>query len=125
MSMEGEPERRGDVTETIHEEILEEWQRTWTDLWEILGCKWTFHILRVLSMEADGCGFNELEGRIDGITSTMLSRRLKQLIDERLVEKFVVPTSPPSSTYELTEIGMEIADILQKIERLNPRRDDS
>ena len=109
------------VSETIHEDERE-WQRTWTDLWEILGCKWTFHLLRILSTETDGIGFNELQNRIDGITSTMLSRRLEQLGDERLVEKTVVPTSPPSSRYTLTEIGEELADILRRIERLNPRR---
>lgn len=108
--MTGEPESGAD------------WQRTWHDLWEILGCKWTFHVVRVLSMEPEGCGFNEMERRIDGITSTVLARRLDQLETAGLVEKTWAVTSPPSSSYRLTETGAAIADHLREIEQLNPRR---
>ena len=102
----------------------EDWQRTWHGLWEILHCKWTFHILRLLSTEPEGYGFNEMRRRLDGITSTMLSRRLDQLESEGILEKVTEPTSPPSSTYRLTETGRELADILRDIEALNPGRDE-
>lgn len=95
-----------------------DWQRTWHDLWEILGCKWTFHIVRALSVEAHG--FNELERRLDDITATMLSRRLDQLEAEGIVEKSTKPTSPPSSTYRLTDTGEELARLLREIEELHP-----
>lgn len=97
-----------------------DWQRTWHDLWEILGCKWTFHVIRALSIESRG--FNELERYIDGITATMLSRRLDQLEDESIIAKSTELTSPPSSTYRLTETGEELAQLLRKIEKLNPDR---
>lgn len=95
-----------------------EWQRTWHNLWELLGCKWTFHIIRLLSMEE--FGFNEMERQIVGITSTMLSRRLKQLEEEGIISRSVEATSPPRSTYRLTEAGQELAKYLREIERLNP-----
>ena len=101
--------------------IPPEWQRTWHGLWDILGCKWTFHIIRLLSM--DEFGFNEMEREIHGITSTMLSRRLKQLHQEGIVSRTVESTTPPTTTYQLTEIGEELAQILLQIERLNPVRD--
>lgn len=100
-----------------------DWQRTWHDLWEILGCKWTFHIIRVLSMNQDGYGFNEIGGEIKGITSTMLSRRLNQLEQEGVIAKSIEATSPPTSNYRLTETGEALADILLEIEQLNPSRE--
>lgn len=95
-----------------------QWQRTWHGLFDILGCKWTFHIIRLLS--TDSYGFNEMERRLEGITSTMLSRRLKQLEAEGILYKEIENTSPPSTTYSLTETGHEMSRILQEIEELNP-----
>lgn len=99
-----------------------EWQRTWHGLWDILGCKWTFHIIRLLSMGEHG--FNEMERKIEGITSTMLSRRLKQLDREGIVSRTVESTTPPTTTYRLTETGEELGRILREIERLNPIRNE-
>ena len=99
-----------------------EWQRTWHGLWDILGCKWTFHIIRLLSVGEHG--FNEMERNIEGITSTMLSRRLKQLEREGIISRTVESTTPPTTTYRLTETGVELARILREVERLNPIGDD-
>lgn len=95
-----------------------EWQRTWHGLFDILGCKWTFHIVRLLSTGEHG--FNEMERTLAGITSTMLSRRLKQLEREGILEKEIRETSPPSTTYRLTETGEELSRLLVEIEELNP-----
>ena len=97
-----------------------EWQRTWHGLWDILGCKWTFHVIRLLSSGEHG--FNEMERAIEGITSTMLSRRLKQLEAEGIVSREIEPTSPPTSAYRLTDTGAELSRILREIEKLNPTR---
>lgn len=97
---------------------IADWQRTWHGLWDILGCKWTFHIVRLLSMGEHG--FNEMERELDGITATMLSRRLKQLEREGILSRTVEDTSPPSSTYRLTGTGRELARLLREIEELNP-----
>ncbi len=95
-----------------------DWQRTWHGLWDILSCKWTFHIIRYLSM--DDAGFNEMERALEGITATMLSRRLKELEREGIVARSVQDTKPPETTYSLTDTGVELADILRQIEELNP-----
>ena len=103
------------------DDIPPDWQRTWHGLWDILGCKWTFHIIRLLLM--DEYGFNEMERELHGITSTMLSRRLKQLHHEGIVSRTVESTTPPTTSYQLTETGEQLAQILLQIERLNPIRD--
>ena len=106
--------------ETVEEGGTPDWQRTWHGLWEILGCKWTFHIIRYLSTGESG--FNQTKRALDGITATMLSRRLKELEEERIVSRTVEETTPPSTTYRLTETGQELAEILIQIEELNPKR---
>lgn len=98
-----------------------DWQRQWHGLWEILSCKWTFHVVRLLS--TGGHGFNEMQRALDGITATMLSRRLKQLESEGIVSREVEETSPPSTCYRLTETGRELSRILREIEELNPTGD--
>ena len=104
--------------DALEESETTDWQRTWHGLWDILGCKWTFHIVRLLSM--DEHGFNEMERTLDGITATMLSRRLKQLEREGILSRTVEDTAPPSSTYRLTGTGRELARLLREIEELNP-----
>lgn len=95
-----------------------DWQQDWHGIWGILGCKWTFHVIRLLTMKA--CGFNEMKREIDGITSTMLSRRLKDLESAGIISRTVVEESPPKTEYRLTETGDELGDILIEIEDLSP-----
>jgi len=90
------------------------WQESWHQLREILGSKWAFHVLRLLSDRQ--YGFNEMQRSIDGVTATMLSRRLKELQCHGFVEKHVEPTTPPSTTYELTESGDAFVELLGEME---------
>lgn len=108
---------------TAESETDGDWQRTWHDLWEILGCKWTFHILRILTTNDTGMGFNDIRREIGDITPTMLARRLTQLEEQDILTKSVEASSPPTSSYELTETGEDLADILLEIEQLNPNRE--
>jgi DNA-binding HxlR family transcriptional regulator len=91
-----------------------DWQKSWHQLREILGSKWAFHVLRLLSERE--YGFNEMQRSIDGVTATMLSRRLKELQCHGFVEKHVEATTPPSTTYELTENGRAFVGLLEEME---------
>jgi len=93
---------------------VSDWQQSWHQLREILGSKWAFHVLRLLSDRP--YNFNEMQRAIDGVTATMLSRRLKELQCHGFVEKHVEPTTPPSTTYELTENGQEFVALLEEME---------
>lgn len=97
---------------------VEDWKREWHALWEVLSCKWTFHIIRLLA--CGDFGFNQMKREFDGITATMLSRRLKTLEAEGIVCRCVNDTSPPTTSYELTETGRELARLLKEIEALRP-----
>jgi len=94
----------------------ERWQQTWHGLQDILGPKWTFHILRLLS--EDPRGFNAIVDELEGLTAPMCSQRLKELTCHGLVERTVTDTTPPTTTYALTGPGAEIAGHLQQLESL-------
>lgn len=94
----------------------EQWQATWHGLQDILGPKWTLHILRLLSEEPQG--FNAIQRELDGLTAPILSQRLKELRCHGLVERMVAETTPPTTTYSLTEQGTEIAIQLRELEPL-------
>jgi DNA-binding HxlR family transcriptional regulator len=82
-------------------------------LQEILGPKWTLHILRLLSDRPRG--FNAIRRELDGLTAPMLSRRLKGLRCHGLVERAVADTTPPSTTYSLIDQGTQIAARLHEL----------
>lgn len=92
----------------------------WSGLWEVLGCKWTFHIIRLLAQE--DAQFNHIKNTIEGLPASTLSTRLKALQREGVVARDVDETaSPPTVTYSLTEKGVELADIIAQIEALESR----
>lgn len=92
------------------------WQGTWHGLHELLGSKWSLHVLRLLS--TGEYGFNEMKRELDGATATMLSRRLRELTCHGFVERDVADTRPPTTTYRLTARGSEFAAHLRDLEAL-------
>lgn len=97
-------------------ETTDDWQQTWHSLQGTLGNKWAFHVLHVLA--SDRCSFSELENEIDGISATMLSRRLSDLRERGFIEKSTVPRTPPRSFYQLTTAGERVATFLSEMERV-------
>lgn len=53
--------------------------------------------------------FAALRDKVVGISEKMLSQTLKQLVRAGLVSRSVEPTVPPQVTYELTELGSDLA----------------
>ena len=66
-----------------------------------------------------------IRDELDGLTGPMLSQRLKELACHGLVERAVEPTTPPTTTYSLTEQGSEITAHLRELESLVELRDDA
>lgn len=93
-----------------------DWQSTWHALRDLLGAKWSVHILRLLS--SDSYGFNELKRELDGMTATMLSRRLAELECHGIVDRSVAETTPPTTTYRLTARGQHFTAVLEELESL-------
>lgn len=62
--------------------------------------------------------FGELRVDIPRISARVLSARLRELEAKGVVSRVVVPTTPPSVEYELTELGRELVPALTAIVRV-------
>jgi DNA-binding HxlR family transcriptional regulator len=57
--------------------------------------------------------FNEFAGAVSGISPRMLSERLRDLEAAGLVERTVIPSSPPTVEYRLTARGRRLAPLIE------------
>jgi len=57
--------------------------------------------------------FNEFADAVGGISPRMLSERLRDLESAGLVQRTVLPTSPPTVEYRLTEQGRRLAPLIE------------
>jgi len=84
------------------------------DIWEVLGKRWSLHILKNLSTNGT-VRFNELKRLIPEISSTVLSQRLLELEREGLVSKKIYSEVPIRVEYSLTIRTKELETILQQL----------
>ncbi|MFE6862926.1 winged helix-turn-helix transcriptional regulator [Nocardia sp. NPDC057668] len=68
--------------------------------------KWSLLVIALL--EERTLRFSELKYKIDGVSQRMLSRTLRQLERDGLVERTVYPTVPPRVDYALTPLGASL-----------------
>jgi len=77
---------------------------------KMLGNKWNMIAIRYLH---DGpMKYNKLRLAMGNVSSKTLSRSLKHLVEQEIVERRVLAASPVSVEYSLTERGRELSDAL-------------
>ena len=76
---------------------------------EVIGRRWTGAIVRALMSGA--CRFNEIAATIPGISDRLLSRRLKELEAEGIIERGVVASHPVRVEYRLTPMGDDLVPV--------------
>jgi len=86
------------------------------ELLQLLTKPWTMHILWVLN--TGPTRFGELRRQIDGISSRLLTERLRDLEEKGVVYRDYKPTIPPAVTYGLTKRMKEIGSTLDKLDEL-------
>jgi DNA-binding HxlR family transcriptional regulator len=59
-----------------------------------------------------GSNFNELKRAIKGISSNILSNRLKELEKHNIISRVVQNTHPPKVLYKLSEKGRGFVEIM-------------
>lgn len=79
----------------------------------LISGAWTPHIIWYLSQGPRR--FSELRTDIPTISSKVLSARLKELEQRWIVSRQVMPTSPPSVEYSLTDLGAELMPAISAI----------
>ncbi|MBW8481913.1 winged helix-turn-helix transcriptional regulator [Actinomadura parmotrematis] len=73
------------------------------DVFRRFGDKWS--LLLVALLGARPHRYNELHRAVEGISQRMLTRTLRSLETDGLVQRDVHPTVPPSVEYRLTPLG--------------------
>lgn len=79
----------------------------------LIAGAWTPHILWYLSQGPRR--FSELRADMPAISAKVLSTRLKELEERCIVNRTVMPTTPPTVEYEMTELGSELIPAISAI----------
>lgn len=91
--------------------------KSYRQLEDVVGCKWSVSVL-----QAVGAGISRpgaLERHIEGISTKVLSERLRKLTSYGLVDKRVYAEVPPRAEYSLTENGKKLVGIISQIKLLD------
>lgn len=81
------------------------------DVIDLIGGKWRLPIIIALSFKIHR--FKELERQIEGITPRMLSKELKDLEINGLVNRDVFNTMPVTVQYSLTDYGKSLDKVIE------------
>lgn len=85
----------------------------------VIGGAWTPNIIWYLR---DGPRrFSELKDDIGKVSAKMLTQRLRRLEADGVVSRRVMPTSPPTVEYALTDLGAELKPAIEAIVEVGRR----
>jgi DNA-binding HxlR family transcriptional regulator len=77
---------------------------------DLLERRWQLSI--VYAALTGALRFNEFADAVSGISPRMLSERLRDLEAAGLIERTVIPSSPPTVEYRLTARGQQLEPII-------------
>ncbi|RYD58030.1 MAG: transcriptional regulator [Sphingobacteriales bacterium] len=83
------------------------------DALDILSGKWKLPI--IIALMHGNYRFKEMERMIEGITPKMLSKELRELEMNKLVNRTVYDTTPVTVEYELTDNGKSLKGVIQAL----------
>jgi DNA-binding HxlR family transcriptional regulator len=86
-------------------------------LLKVLSGPWTIYILCRLHNNGE-TRFGQLKRQMPGISSKMLTERLRTLEEAEIIFRHQEPTVPPQVYYGLTKEGRELTTILDQINTL-------
>ncbi|MCT4326186.1 helix-turn-helix transcriptional regulator [Elizabethkingia anophelis] len=84
-----------------------------SDTMEILNGKWKMSIIACLCYKP--MRYSELLKEVNGISGKMLSRELKDLEINELIERHVLSTTPVAVEYEITDYGKSLRELTNTI----------
>lgn len=82
----------------------------------LINGKWKMPTIWYISNEKT-IRFNELRHRLDGIFNLMLSKSLKELEEDKLVNRVQYNTILPTVEYSLTELGYSLKEIMMMLDK--------
>ncbi|MBD8877462.1 transcriptional regulator [Roseibium polysiphoniae] len=81
-------------------------------IFSMIGGKWKLSILQILIFLGTK-RFGELQRELDGITQTMLTKQLRALEDDGLVERKAFAEVPPRVEYSATEDALALKTMFE------------
>lgn len=81
------------------------------DVLDLIGSKWKLPI--IISLAFGNKRFKELERQLENISPRMLSKELKDLEQNGLVNRAVFNTMPVTVEYSLTEYGQSLDKVIE------------
>ena len=78
-----------------------------------IGDKWSILVLTALKLETHR--FSELKRAIPDVSQRMLTKTLRSLERDGLIERHVTPTTPPRVEYNLTPLGQSLVKVLEPL----------
>jgi len=83
---------------------------------EVIGCRWTISVLGAVAKGVRRPG--ALERHIEGISTKVLSDRLRHFTRAGIFERVQFPEIPPRVEYRLTDFGRKFMRLLREVEKL-------
>lgn len=77
----------------------------------IVGGKWKILILWYLNYSK--LRFGDLQRKLPTVSQKVLSRQLKSLEEDNIINRKVYPVVPPKVEYNLTDVGKKLIPILE------------
>ena len=85
------------------------------DALDVLNGRWKVPIL--VSLKYSNKRFKQISRDVNGITDKMLSKELKELEMNQLIERTVYDTFPPTVNYTLTEHGNSLDSVVAALKQ--------
>ena len=82
---------------------------------EIIGGKWKPIILFLISKGANR--FGVLQRGIEGISKQMLTKQLRELEDDGILQRVIYPEIPPRVEYFITDKGKSLFPIIDSMKK--------
>lgn len=100
------------INENTKEASCEQELAAIIDSLEILGGKWKLRIMRHLNNHSSEKNtFKKIQREVEGISSKMLAKELRDLEMNLLVTRTVLDTRPVSVNYSITEYGLSVLPV--------------
>lgn len=78
-----------------------------------VGDKWTIQV--VVALRTGSKRFNAIKRNVGGISQQMLTRTLKTLERDGMVERVVHHSTPPQVEYTLTQLGHSLSETARQL----------
>ncbi len=89
---------------------------------KIVSGKWNMLIIYLLSEET--LRFGQLHRKLPSMTQSTLSKQLRLLEEQGIINRHVFNQIPPKVEYSLTEIGEKFLPVLKELEKWSKEYED-